>query len=52
MDLSICCDNVGEAKESQETQQNLEVLRFRQKSKFFPYSNDLKINGTHSLLLF
>ena len=52
MDLSVCCNNGGEADDSQQMQQKLEQLRFRQKSKFFPYSNDLKMNGTHSALLF
>ncbi len=52
MDLTVCCDNVSEVDESYQMQQKLEQLRFHQKSNFFPYSNDLKMNGTHSSILF
>lgn len=52
MELSGCCNNGGVDDYSQQMRQNLEQLRFRQKSNYFPYSNDLKMNGTYSVLLF
>ena len=32
MDLSVCCNNGGEADDSQQMQQNLDQLRFCQKN--------------------